>query len=247
MLCLMVIRPYTYEVDLAILQHKQGIGIFQCKHHVIYSNQLINSADGFSTRKFNSSQNAVIGGRWKTALNTDIFMAFWNAVITDGDYLKTSWTVKVDPDTVWFPHRLHPILLEQEKEKHTTGAGAYFQNCWEGMHGPMEVLSQNALRALALHSKQCFWAMKSWGDWQWGEDKWVDRCLKDTASSRRIYNPQVLAEDHCDKWEGWSLTPDACLDRNTVAFHPFKDVWHFKHCSDTARKQDHENSIVMKK
>jgi hypothetical protein len=246
MLCLMVVRPYTYEIDLAIMQHKQGISIFQCKHRVVYSNQLIKLADGFSTRKFNSSQYADIGGQWMTALNTDIFMAFWKAVITDGDYLKTGWIVKVDPDTVWFPHRLRPILLEQEKKNNTKGAGAYFQNCWQGMHGPMEVLSQNALRALALHSKQCFWSMKPWGDWQWGEDMWVDVCLKDTAHSRRIYNTQILAEDHCNKWEGWSLTPDACLEQGAVAFHPFKDAWHYKHCLDTAEKREREHSIVMK-
>lgn len=246
-LCLMVVRPYTYEIGLAIMQHKLGTGIFQCKHHLIYSNQLIHLADGLLTRKFNSSQYAEIGGKWKTALNTDIFMAFWRAVLTDGDYLKTSWTVKVDPDTVWFPHRLRPILLEQDKKNSTKGAGAYFSNCRAGVHGPIEVLSQNALRALALHSKQCFWAMNSWGNWQWGEDKWMDTCLKNTAFSNRIYNTQLLAEDHCNKkWEGWSLTPNACLDQETVAFHPFKDVRHYKHCLKTALKQDDEQVFVMK-
>eukprot|EP00930_Biecheleria_cincta_P020922 TRINITY_DN15617_c0_g2_i1.p1 TRINITY_DN15617_c0_g2~~TRINITY_DN15617_c0_g2_i1.p1 ORF type:complete len:490 (-),score=64.08 TRINITY_DN15617_c0_g2_i1:147-1493(-) len=246
MLCLMVVRPYTYEIDLAIMQHKLGTGIFQCKHHAIYSNELIVLADGLSTRKFNSSQYAEIGGQWMTALNTDIFMAFWRAVITDGDYLKTGWTVKVDPDTVWFPQRLRPILREQEKAHNTRGAGAYFQNCWQGMHGPIEVFSQHALRALALHSAQCFWVMNNWGNWQWGEDMWIDVCLKDTAASHRIYNTQLLAEDHCNKWEGWSLTPDACLDEDKVAFHPFKDMKNYKHCLDTAQKLNHENSFVMK-
>lgn len=247
MLCLMVIRPFTYEVDLAIMQHKRRLSIFQCKHHFIYSNQVIQLAEGLTTRKFNSSQYAVIGGQWRTALNTDIFLAFWRAVLSDGDYLKAGWIVKVDPDTVWFPQRLSPILVEQEMYFQNSGAGAYFQNCWQGMHGPIEILSQNALRALALHSKQCFWAMKSWGYWKWGEDMWIDRCLKNTAFSRRIYNTNTLAEDHCNKWEGWSLTPDACHDQGTVAFHPFKDERHYMNCLNTALPKRDDMALMMKK
>eukprot|EP00930_Biecheleria_cincta_P020921 TRINITY_DN15617_c0_g1_i1.p1 TRINITY_DN15617_c0_g1~~TRINITY_DN15617_c0_g1_i1.p1 ORF type:complete len:464 (-),score=47.00 TRINITY_DN15617_c0_g1_i1:322-1713(-) len=248
MLCLMVVRPYTYEIDLAIMQHQQGLGVFQCNYHRIYSNQLMQLADGLWTTKFNSTLYADIGGQWKTALNTDIFMALWRAVLTDADFLHASWIVKVDPDTVWFPNRLSPLVVEQEENNNTNGAGAYFQNCWEGMHGPIEVFSQNALRALALHSKQCYWEMNSWGNWQWGEDMWTDLCLKNTAFSHRIYKPKLLAEDHCnDKWEGWSLTPNACLSQDTIAFHPFKDAWHYNQCLQAAQQQNGDSSWMMKK
>ena len=76
--------------------------------------------------------------RFDVVPNPRPFLAFWKAVIQDGDYLKAlcgsswgvpdvcqvecvdvrvcqaNWFVKVDPDTVWFPARLLPILRQQE-------------------------------------------------------------------------------------------------------------------------------------
>ena len=52
----------------------------------------------------------VIGGRWYTAQNTPIFAAVWHAVVAKGDYLRHDWTVKADPDSVFFPSRLGSLL-----------------------------------------------------------------------------------------------------------------------------------------
>ncbi|CAE8593382.1 unnamed protein product, partial [Polarella glacialis] len=86
------------------------------------------------------------------------------------------------------------------------------------------VFSQNALRTLALQSKNCFWAENDWGNWQWGEDMWVDQCFMKTAFENRVFIPQLMVEDHCDHWWGW----ESCTAVDRVAFHPFKDLWRYK-------------------
>merc|ERR1712050_792410 len=53
------------------------------------------------------------GGKWNTALNTDIFIGVWNAVSLLGRYQYHDWTVKVDPDAVFFPERLRELLLRK--------------------------------------------------------------------------------------------------------------------------------------
>jgi len=230
MLCIQLILPYTYEVGLLSMQFKHHLSIFRCEHYAVYSSQLLDLGGGLHTRKINSSQLAEMGGQWGTALNTDAFMALWRAVILDGDYLKAGWLIKVDPDTVWFPSRLKSILHEQEQKNLTEGLGVYLNNCPAGLHGPLEILSQNAFREFALESEKCFWSENSWGNWQWGEDMWMDQCFMNTIHSHRVYVPQLLAEDHCNKWWGW----ESCTAKDRVAFHPFKDQWKYSTCVNNA-------------
>jgi len=230
MLCIQLILPYSYEVGLLVMQQKHHLSIFQCEQHAVYSSQLLDLGGGLHTRKINSSQLAEMGGQWGTALNTDAFMALWRAVILDGEYLDYAWLVKVDPDTVWFPQRLKPYLLDQDKHNRTEDKGVYLNNCPAGLHGPLEVLSQNAFRSFALASGKCFWAENSWGNWQWGEDMWMDQCFMNSVHNHRIYIPQLLAEDHCNKWWGW----ESCTAKDRVAFHPFKDQWKYSTCVNNA-------------
>eukprot|EP00931_Biecheleriopsis_adriatica_P002057 TRINITY_DN10268_c0_g1_i4.p1 TRINITY_DN10268_c0_g1~~TRINITY_DN10268_c0_g1_i4.p1 ORF type:complete len:546 (-),score=119.99 TRINITY_DN10268_c0_g1_i4:37-1674(-) len=226
MLCLELVVPYSYEVDLIIMQYKKGLSIFSCENYKVYSSQLLRLADGLHTRKLNTSQKAELAGQWDTALNTDIFMAFWRAVILDGDYLDANWVVKVDPDTVWFPFRLAPVLGQQEEQNHTSGNGVYLNNCPQGLHGPIEVFSQNAVRTLALRSRDCYVDMQDWGDAQWGEDMWVDQCFRNTAHVTLAYIPSLLAEAHCNRWPGW----ESCSAQDKIAFHPYKDPTSWMTC-----------------
>lgn len=58
----------------------------------------------------NGSLAVQYGGKWGTALNTGVFNRLWTEVITLGRYRKFDWTVKVDPDAVFFPSRLRMLL-----------------------------------------------------------------------------------------------------------------------------------------
>lgn len=229
LLCMELVVPFSYEVTLLINQHKHGYSIFGCEKWVVYSSQKLNMMNGkIHTRLIRSSQYAESGGQWGTALNTDIFMALWRQVIEDGDYLKARWVVKVDPDTVWFPLRLQALLRQPYLANQTHGPGTYLNNCKDGLHGPIEIFSQRALKTFAEISPQCFDAMNGWGNWQLGEDAWMDQCLLSNGGHgvRRIFEGSLLAEAHCFKWQGW----EQCWSQGMIAFHPFKDVNAWNNC-----------------
>merc|ERR1719220_2047052 len=98
---------------------------------------------GFKTRTVASNLTCKKGGEFGTALNTEIFLAVWARVVSDGRFQVHDWTVKVDPDCGFFPDRLRTILLH-----HAEGpAGVYLNNCKLGLHGPLEVLSRKAVSA----------------------------------------------------------------------------------------------------
>jgi len=229
MFCSMLILPYSYEVDLTVMQHKNYYSIFACELWKIYSSQRLQLAPGLKTHLINTSQVAEAAGQWGTALNTGAFVAYWRALVQDGDYLKARWLVKVDPDTVWFPQRLIPILVEQEQTKSLEAPGIYLNNCKTGLHGPIEVVSQTAFSTLAEVSSKCFWAMNDWGNWQWGEDMWFDQCMLTVGHAHRTYVQKLLAEDHCTNWPGWR----SCAAKDIVAFHPFKQADAYVACTET--------------
>merc|ERR1740121_2718938 len=96
-----------------------------------------------------------------------------------------------------------------------------------GMHGPLEVMSRNAVRAFAVGRSACaaWLAQKCGGPCQWGEDMYLDQCLQ-LLRVRREYEQNLLLEDHCEPPQGW----DSCDSPGVVAFHPFKDVGEYKEC-----------------
>eukprot|EP00931_Biecheleriopsis_adriatica_P051030 TRINITY_DN29561_c0_g1_i2.p1 TRINITY_DN29561_c0_g1~~TRINITY_DN29561_c0_g1_i2.p1 ORF type:complete len:515 (-),score=102.68 TRINITY_DN29561_c0_g1_i2:72-1589(-) len=232
MLCIVLFRAY---------------GSFQCDGQTLYSSQAVELAPGVASRRIHSTLLCELGGQFVTALNLGIFMALWRQVILDGDFLSYDWTIKADPDTVFFPARLRPILVSYSSALEEDGV--YLNNCRYGLHGPMETFSQNALRALAARAQVCSNAMD--GEvcntpescqevWQpsfrehcngnctawWGEDIWVDQCLKRFTKAQRVFVPELLQEDHCDPKPGWR----SCKDQDTVAFHPFKTIEEFQAC-----------------
>ncbi|CAE8604897.1 unnamed protein product, partial [Polarella glacialis] len=134
--------PFGYEPQLLAWQYRNGVSIFGCDGFAVYSNTTVQLAPNLVSRVVDSNLHCDYGGDSNSALNAWIFMAVWRQVIIDGDYLNFPWTVKVDPDAVFFPNRLRPLLREHQ------GSG-YINNCKYGMHGPIEVLERRAVDALA--------------------------------------------------------------------------------------------------
>merc|ERR1719433_578374 len=105
--------------------------------------------DPLVTRPIGGDLYVEFGGKWHTAMNTDIFIRVWDAVIDLGIWKHHAWTVKADPDSVFFPARLRQMLVDEP-------AGLiYLNNCKYGLHGPIEVLSQQALSAYANRGRAC--------------------------------------------------------------------------------------------
>jgi len=222
--CFALMLPNSYEVGLLAMQHGLKASLFSCDAFKIYSNLSMQVVPGVMTGVVDSNLTCSKGGEFGTVLNTEIFMAVWRKVIEDGLYLDSSWTVKVDPDAVFFPARLRRVLTVHAEAPQ----GVYLNNCWRGMHGPLEVFSRNAVKAWGAGAKRCvrYFTKKCNGTCQWGEDMFIDQCLWRVLKVRRDNVYDVLIEDHCDAPEGWR----ECKQKAISAFHPFKSRRDYADC-----------------
>lgn len=229
--------PDSYETTLLLMQHEKEIGIFACDGRAIYSNRLIKVAPGAITRVVDNDLKCELGGKYHTAMNTDIFLAVWAKVYDDGEFWAYKWTVKVDPDTVFFPDRLGPILVRYEESLN----GIYLNNCKYGLHGPIEIFSRNAVKVFETSVERCkeHFKVQCDGPCLWGEDKFIDQCLWKVLDVKRVDAFNILLEDHCDPPDGW----DECGNREIVAFHPFKDAGAYGKCVDNSLRAT-QNLVV---
>jgi len=227
MFCWILILLKSYEEGLIRLQHKLGAGVFGCDDYDIYSNATMELLPGVATRSVDVDLHCEYGGKWKTALNNGIFMTVWTAVAGDGKYARYAWTVKVDADTVFLPHRLRPFLVEHQAG-FSSGAGVYLNNCVFGLHGPIEVFSKNAVKIWSEQMGHCreHFHRQCGGSCLWGEDKFIDQCLWKVLKSRRIDDFRIMLEDHCNHPPNWA----SCTDRVVASFHPFKSESAYHDC-----------------
>jgi hypothetical protein len=225
--CFSLMVPGTAEVKLITWQHKNRASIFACDKPVVYSNVSTEVTPGVTTVEIDSNLKCGYGGDSGSALNAWIFISLWKTVVTDKTYAAYDWVVKVDPDCVFFPDRLGPVLASHQ------GVG-YVNNCRYGMHGPIEVFSSGAITTLGLDYE------KSWDGkapktcmkmhfGQWGEDMFIDQCLLKLGVTGPI-DPRLMCEDHCD-CPAWYWCKNG-TDR--VSFHPFKTVEAYENCMANA-------------
>jgi hypothetical protein len=219
-------RPDSYEVKLIKKQHEVGISIFGCDEHTVFSNRPVAYAPGHVSSVVDTNLTCEIGGEFRTAMNAAIFQVVWRKVISDARFRYHDWTVKVDPDSVFFPERLRRTLVERFEQ--VPPNGVYLNNCKFGLHGPLEVLSRVAVmrwaagmdgceahfRREACEGKPC----------PWGEDLSMDQCMWKILKVERVNVSSLLNEAHCESadWEYCSA--------GDVAFHPFKTVEHYWRC-----------------
>lgn len=238
--CFSLMMPRSYELELLKNQHKLGAGIFACDEAAVYSNESITVAHGVRTRVVDSDLVCKLGGESYTALNSWIFVAVWRKVVEDATYMHFSWTVKVDPDSVFLPDRLNMVLRDHK-------AAGYLNNCKYGLHGPIEVLSRSAVAALAADydaspdgksPKKC---VEQLDLNSFGEDVFLDRCLKDVLKVSREMDERLMCEAHCD-------CPDWFWCKNgtsRVSFHPFKRPDLYSQCM--ANALDSGSTMFMQK
>merc|ERR1719355_88699 len=110
MYCFSLAIPGSYEPQLLRFQYAERTSIFACEEYALFSNKAIDVAPEVKTSLVDSDLTCDKGGEFGTALNLKIFLAVWTAVLRDKEFQFHGWTVKVDPDTVFFPRRLLGLL-----------------------------------------------------------------------------------------------------------------------------------------
>eukprot|EP00440_Ansanella_granifera_P006103 gb/GFBE01006619.1/.p1 GENE.gb/GFBE01006619.1/~~gb/GFBE01006619.1/.p1 ORF type:complete len:422 (+),score=80.39 gb/GFBE01006619.1/:1-1266(+) len=236
--CFSLMLPKGYETELLAWQFVNQASIFACDKYAVYTNvsMEVGRNTGLFTRVVDSDLHCELGGDSYSALNAWIFIAVWKRVLDDGYWREYPWTVKADPDAVFFPGRLRPLLPQYYGQP-------YINNCRYGMHGPLEVLGKPALAALAEDyarsadgkaPKNC---VEELHFGLWGEDMFLNQCLVKvlgvTGGADPLIEPKLMCEDHCDcKQYYWCKNGS---DR--VSFHPFKSVDSYQNCMANAEAQ----------
>jgi len=247
--CFALMLPFGYEPELLEAQFGHGIGIFGCTRYAVFSNGTFTlrasgptgsqlqpapasiaavSSSELVTLPIGGTLEVAMGGKWKTAMNTDIFVRVWTAVFLLGEFKDHAWTVKADPDCVFLPARLQQMLLREPE------GAVYINNCKFGLHGPIEVLSRDAVLTYANSPATCQGVRddamdtshpKEDEDHAFGEDEYLRRCLAKLGVGHVNEYDMLLSEQACGHW-GETLACDA----GKVSFHPFKGIDDYLGC-----------------
>ncbi|CAK9053681.1 Apple domain-containing protein [Durusdinium trenchii] len=229
MFCFSLMLPFGYEVELLAWQYNQQVSIFACDKFAVYTNKSmeVGAGTGLYTHVVDSNLHCQVGGDSQSALNSWIFIAVWKKVLEDGYWREYPWTVKVDPDAVFLPLRARPILMQYYGEP-------YINNCRYGMHGPVEFFGQKAMEALngqyqaSYDGKAPKACVEKLHFGLWGEDMFMDQCLRKvlqvTDGQPPALAPELMCEAHCDCPE-WIW-----CSGSAVSFHPFKSIASYKNC-----------------
>jgi len=231
--CWSLMLPFGYEVELIKFQYKKGASIFGCDENAVYSNKTVSIGPGFKTVVVPVDLTVKFGGDSYTALNSWIFIAMWKKVIDEGRHLAHDWIAKVDPDAVFFPRRLRPILARY------AGTG-YINNCKYGFHGPIEVLASKTLSVLqadynaSWDGKAPVKCVKELHFGEWGEDFFLSQCMSKVHVITRKTDANLMCEAHCDcpNFYWCKESPER------VTYHPFKRVDMYAQCMANALEDD---------
>jgi len=115
--CYSLMLPFGYEPVLLKAQKDKGVGVFACNEFAIFSNSSIlldtDEPSPVPVSLLDFSLAVPYGGKWHTALNTDVFNKVWTKIVSLKHYRMHDWVVKADPDSVLFPERLVQLLQVQ--------------------------------------------------------------------------------------------------------------------------------------
>jgi len=206
--CIMVYLPNSTEESLMWLAKKNGVSVFGCNEsmtlHAWHS-----AASGWDTGE-------------ATLVNTDVFWNAFQKVKEDGRYTKWDWTVKADPDCVFFADRLMGHLWGLRAPPY---APLYIKNNDvdpglgnNGFLGAIEVFSNAAMKTYFANAEDC----KQYMGTNSGEDGYFKGCM-DALGVGFMKDGNIFAPDY---------DPHACANAARVAFHPIKGYKEYQCCVD---------------
>lgn len=236
--CFSLMVAGSYEEKLIRAQRTEGISIFACEGWDVFSSEpmvLFERTSSDVVVKSIGLMNCSIGGPWDLALNTDVFLKAWGRIFEEGRFRSFGWTIKVDPDCVWFPTR-----FKRQVKFLDPSLEFYLNNCEEGLHGPIEVIPNGGMEVFAGGIGTCIENASLLKERDtWGEDVFLRHCFHILALFR-INDFNLLSEEACFKEHP---VKDGCLS-GKVAFHPFKDSDMYTECMHQAQRSQVRTSFT---
>lgn len=238
----------NYEKELLTQQREKGVSIFACDAQDVYSDVEVSLGGAVSTIKVEDTDKDFHFAKRKTTgawINTGMFMQVWKAIGKKGAYSSYDWTVKVDPDAVFFPSklrtRIHLLPIPP--------GGGFLQNCEGvdyGFFGNLEVFTKTAFSTLVANIDTC--KTGSVSNWKegvehgkygpMGEDLFAEICLRKNGVAE-IEAFDITLDGACgakrpaDQKKNKKWKAD-CSTAATAAIHPFKKPTEYFACMDAA-------------
>mmetsp|Transcript_26423 Transcript_26423/g.76179 ORF Transcript_26423/g.76179 Transcript_26423/m.76179 type:complete len:410 (+) Transcript_26423:56-1285(+) len=215
--CYMVALVAGNEPELVRRHLATGTGIFGCSEYDLYSEREMVLGYGPS----GIIRSTPIGGPMSsTQNNTRDFLRAWRKIREHGAPSRNDWTVKIDPDAVFFADVLGQKLAARSIK--TATDSVYFKNCdtWHSLQGPLEVMSKAAATKFFHSLDVCYLdkkVMKSLA-----EDWFVAHCL-DRIGARHIEDVGLLEDEWCHH------KTVECVS-GMAAYHPFKTTDGYEKC-----------------
>jgi len=187
--------------ELAILKYQKsaGIGIFACDDWKVFSDKKVDIGGGVSSAPVLISPDFTKYMRKDKPdryLNTPLYMDAWRQIKAEGRYALFSWTVKVDPATVFLPVQLKNRLADYPE----TPTGTYIETCNKvlmGYFGNFEVVSKTGMKRFLEQFEGYYnnggkcWrndtpeCQKKWKYGPWGEDLFMQFCMDDAEVAKK--------------------------------------------------------------
>jgi hypothetical protein len=217
--------PQGYERGLMRRLLAANQSIFRCDGHQVFSDGAQEIGPGPQGHVVMAedigSTKATMGGPFNNVLNGGIFARVWKRVFRDAAYSKLDWTVKVDPDCVFLPDRLRTHL---DSRKADPASVVYLNDCDQGLHGPIEVVSNGGMESFREGMDKCVDALSK--EWTWaGEDVFLRHCLG-MLKINRVDDFALLSETACM----WNDPVKKGCGTEHIAFHPFKQETAYFKC-----------------
>jgi len=208
--CFMAYLPDSGEVALMQVAKEMNASIYGCDEYAEFESW------GSDKHQWDT------GGDGASIANTDVFINVWEQVRQDGRYLKTDWTVKVDPDAVMVAPRLRdhiwglnakkdmPIYLKNNNMDKGLGNNGFL--------GAIEVFSKQAVQIYFDNYEGC---REAYG-LDSGEDGFFKGCM-DALGVGFMTDGNMFEPD---------FSPGACGNEGRAAFHPLKEPSQWRCCWD---------------
>jgi len=247
--------------DLAILQKafQYQESLFSCNDWEVFSDvpAQISLDKGYWSTVVSDADGTFKSLRRKDKpdhyLNTPLFIQVWKALAQQQRWSRQSFTVKVDPTTVFFPAKLRTYLASKTDEP---ANGYYMQNCKsvkQGFFGNLEVVSKQAMTIFLQRADSCTascWKEETDGckkDWKfgpWGEDLFMQNCM-DKHGVGKADGFDVTTSGTCPasrpkaQKKNSTYVPPCSSSYTLPAIHPFRTPEAYFTCLGTITGQNY--------
>lgn len=239
--CYTIARESDDDYEMLKMHSEKHTGIFGCEDRMVVSDidpKPLKEADsgrhGYNLTKV-IDHYLLSTSRRDNLRNKELFYGVWDAVLEDGRYRDSDWTVKVDPNVVFLPDRLRERL---GSGAHARSYPLFFANCAAEvdiqraerdvfMFGAIEVLSQAAVDLYMASKEICKNSISVNQDMY--EERYITLCLESVKAEFDIsLDMNLLDDERCDRGKPVDCTSDA------VGFRVFATVDEWTACLETA-------------